>query len=240
MGENQPRPRQPRILITGATSGIGLALVGRHAPDAFVLAAGRRSAEEARRVLPDGVAYVRADQREPELAVAAILAMLDDLGWDGLDLAILNAGTGHALDPAEETPRMLRDVLDANLFGAIALAQALRPLLEPARGRLVLIGSTARQGAAGFASDAAAKAGLHGFARALAEEWRGRIAVQVIHPGPTDTGMHARAGHDPGQLVRLFASAGTMARLIDGAILRGRTVETISFGRFLGRGEGGR
>ena len=239
MGNNRHSPREKRILITGATSGIGLALVRRHAPMARVLAAGRRSADDARRVLPDGVAYVQADQSEPEMAVAAIVAMLDDLGWDELDLAILNAGIGHALDPAEETPRMLRGVLDTNLFAAIALAQALRPRLEAGNGRLALIGSTARKGAGDFASYAAAKAGLHGFARALAEEWRGRIPVQVIHPGPTDTGMHARAGHDPGLAVRLFARAGTMARLIDRAIDRGRTVETISFARFLGRGEGG-
>ena len=239
MGDIRHSPRPARILITGATSGIGLALVRRHAPGAQVLAAGRRSEAKARGVLPDGVAYVQADQREPEQAVAAVLAKLDGLGWEGLDLAILNAGTGHAVDPAEETPSMLRDVLDTNLFAAIALAQALRPALEAGRGRLVLIGSTARKGAAGFASYAAAKGGLHGFARALAEEWRGRIAVQVIHPGPTDTGMHARAGHDPGRAVRLFAGTGTMARLIDRAIARGRTVETISFLRFLWRGEGG-
>lgn len=239
MGDMRQTPRRKRILITGATSGIGLALVFRHVPDAAVLAAGRRPAEEAHRVLPEGVAYVQADQRHPERAVAAIMAALDERGWDELDLAILNAGTGHAVDPAGETPQMLRDFLDANLFAAIGLAQALRPRLEAGQGRLVLIGSIARKGAAGFASYAAAKAGLHGFARALAEEWRGRIAVQVIHPGPTDTGMHARAGHDPGRLVRLFARTATMARLIDAAIARGRTVETISFARFLGRGGGG-
>jgi len=238
MGDNRHSSREKRILITGATSGIGLALVRRHAPCARVLAAGRRSADDARRVLPDGVAYVQADQREPEQAAERILEMLDELGWDGLDLAILNAGIGHAIDPAEEPPHMLRDVLDTNLFAAIALAQALRPRMEAARGRLVLVGSTARTGAPDFASYAAAKAALHGFGRALAEEWRGRILVQVIHPGPTDTGMHARAGHDPGRVIRLFARAGTMARLIDRAIDRGRTVETISFARFLGRGEG--
>jgi NAD(P)-dependent dehydrogenase (short-subunit alcohol dehydrogenase family) len=238
MGDNRHSPRRARVLITGATSGIGLALVRRHAAGAQVLAAGRRTERQARDVLPEGVSYVPADQSEPEAAAAAILAKLDDLGWDGLDLAVLNAGIGHAVDPADELPRMLRGVLDTNLFAAVAMAQTLRPRLEAVQGRLVLIGSTAHRGAPDFASYAAAKAGLHGFARTLAEEWRGRIAVQVIHPGPTDTGMHARAGHDPGRVARLFARTGTMARLIDGAMARGRTVETISFARFLGRGEG--
>jgi NAD(P)-dependent dehydrogenase (short-subunit alcohol dehydrogenase family) len=240
MGADRTSSRPPRILITGATSGIGLALVRRLAPAARVLAAGGRGNAAAQGVLPDGVSYVQDDQREPERAVAAILGGLDDLGWDVLDLAILNAGIGHAVDPAEETPRMLREVLDTNLFAAIALAQALLSRQEDVGGRLVVIRSAAHKGAPAFASYAAAKAGLHGFARALAEEWKGHVAVQVIHPGPTDTGMHARAGHDPGRLVRLFARTATMARLIDRAVARGRTVETISFARFLGRGEGGR
>lgn len=228
-----------RILITGATSGIGLALAHRLAAHGGeVLAAGRRPAEQALAVLPAGAAYVAADQNDPENAVDAILTQLDQLGWNGLDLAVLNAGLGQAGDPVEEAPETLRAVLDANLFAAIALAQALLPRLEAAGGRLVLVGSTAHRGAAGFASYAAAKAGLHGFARALSEEWRGRVAVQVIHPGPTDTGMHARSGHDPGRARRFFARTGTMAGLVEAAIAKGRPVETISFARFLWRGGG--
>jgi NAD(P)-dependent dehydrogenase (short-subunit alcohol dehydrogenase family) len=235
MGDVEPEPHTMRILITGATSGIGLSLVRRFEGRGTLLAAGRRSAAEAVAVLPPGTAYVQADQTAPEAAAEAIGAALDGLGRDGLDLAILNAGTGHAVDPAEETPQMLREVLDANLFAAVALAHRLAPRLEARRGRLVLIGSTARTGAPGFASYAAAKAGLHGFARALAEEWRGRIAVQAIHPGPTDTDMHARAGHDPGRLVRLFARPDSMAALIDEAVDGGRSPVTLSFGRFLFR-----
>jgi NAD(P)-dependent dehydrogenase (short-subunit alcohol dehydrogenase family) len=235
MGDVDTVPRTTRILITGATSGIGLSLAQRLAGRGTLLAAGRRGRAEAAAVLPPGTPYVQADQSAPEAAMQAISDALDGLGWEGLDLAILNAGTGHAVDPAEETPQMLRGVLDANLFAAVALAHMLAPRLETRRGRLVLIGSTARKGAAGFASYAAAKAGLHGFARALAEEWRGRIAVQAIHPGPTDTGMHARAGHDPGRLVRLFARPQTMAELIDGAMAGGRPSVTLSFGRFLFR-----
>ena len=44
---------------------------------------------------------------------------------------------------------------------------------------------------------AASKAGLDGFGRALAEEWRGAVTVRVLHPGPVATGMAARAGRSP-------------------------------------------
>ena len=60
----------------------------------------------------------------------------------------------------------------------------------------------------------ASKAGLHGFGRALGEEWRGRASVVVLHPGPTRTGMQGRAGMDVSRTERFFVSAATMARLI--------------------------
>lgn len=222
-----------RILVTGGTSGIGLALAWRLAPTADLLLTGRRAVDDIRDLLPEGATYVAADQAHPEAATATIAATLDELGWDRLDLAVLNAGLGRVGDPAAEAPEMLRETLDANLLGPILLSQMLLPRLEASRGKLVLIGSTGHRGAPGFASYAASKAGLGGFARALAEEWRGRVDVRVIHPGPTATGMHQRAGHDPGRAGRFFAAPETMAELIEQAITARRPAATISFARFL-------
>ncbi|QDY99444.1 SDR family NAD(P)-dependent oxidoreductase [Nitratireductor mangrovi] len=222
-----------RILVTGGTSGIGLALARRLTPTADLLLTGRRAAADIRDLLPEGAAYAAADQAHPEAATATIAAALAELGWDGLDLAVLNAGLGRVGDPAAEAPEALRETLDANLLGPILLSRLLLPRLEASRGKLVLIGSTAHRGAPGFASYAASKAGLNGFARALAEEWRGRVEVRVIHPGPTATGMHQRAGHDPGRAGRFFASPETMAALVEEAIAARRAATTISFVRFL-------
>ena len=67
---------------------------------------------------------------------------------------------------------------------------------------------------------AASKSGLAGLARSLCAEWRGRIDVQIIHPGPTATAMHERAGYDPGWMRKFFLpdrlAAATIARLMSG------------------------
>ena len=219
----------PKILITGATSGIGAALAARYAGRAELLLAGRRARSEI--VLPDGAHYVEADQLLPEPATRQVLAAIKRLGWNTLDRAILNAGAGWSGDPALEPADTIRATLDANLFAAVALAHGLSPLLDD--GELVLIGSTARRGAPQFASYAAAKAGLDGLARALGEEWRGRVRVKVIHPGPTATDIHAKAGFDPGRARALFASPESMARLIERAITARRNRHTISFPQYL-------
>jgi NAD(P)-dependent dehydrogenase (short-subunit alcohol dehydrogenase family) len=209
---NAPRRR---ILLTGATSGIGQALLRRIGGRHDVLATGRANSAP-----PEARAYVRIDQSDPLEAAANILAACDGLGWDALDNVILNAGTGIAAGDAPDSVNAIRAALDVNLGFAIAAAHALHSRLEKSRGLLTLIGSTAHRGAEGFPAYAASKAGLAGLARALGEEWRGRVGVQIVHPGPTQTPMHARAGHDPGRLGRWFMTPGSVAAMIESAIVR--------------------
>lgn len=222
-----------RILITGATTGIGRVLAQRLAPGAELLLTGRRTKTEVHENFPAGAAYVVADQTDPQGAREAVSKIIADLNWDRLDLAILNAGAGFAVDPANESADAIGATLDINATTPIVLAHRLFPLLHKANGKLVLIGSVAHRGAPGFASYSASKAALHGFGRALAEEWRGRVAVQVIHPGPTHSGMHAKAGYDPKGAERFFLSTETMARMIDRIMAGNRPVATASYARYL-------
>ncbi len=217
------------ILITGGTDGIGLLLAQCYSRAGNnVMITGRKDRFEAEFIQPDH--YTVADQSEPDKAVEAIILQMAALGWDRLDLAVLNAGSGWSGDPFTEPVDTIAKTIAVNLAAPVALSRALYPLLDAApRGKLVLIGSVARKGARNFATYAACKAGLHGFSRSLREEWRERIDVQIIHPGPVRTGMHEKAGFDPGAMRRFFIRPETAARAISRVIERDKSPVTVSF-----------
>lgn len=219
------------ILITGGTDGIGLKLAQSYAnSDNNVVVTGRRSAEDVKSLLTAHITYIMADQAAPDEAANAITLALKKLGWSHCDLAILNAGNGKAGDPLEESSSDLINRIDVNLTAPILISHALADLLmASADGKLVLIGSTSHKGASNFASYAASKAGLNGFARSLREEWRGRVNVQIIHPGPIATNMHDKAGFDPGFIKRIFLDPDFVAKTLIRKIKKGHSPVSISF-----------
>lgn len=225
-----------RIVITGGTDGIGLELARRLAARHDLIVTGRRTPDEAAALLPASAHYVRADQRSPEQAATDLARGLLKAGWTRLDHAVLNAAVGHACAPADETPAMIDETLNVNLVAPVLQARALQPALKRAGGTLTFVGSVAHRGAPGFAAYAASKAALHGLARALRSEWQDEIAVQVIHPAPTRTAMHAKAGHDPGRAASFFLDAGDMAAMMEHAIAARRSPVTLGWLRYLSGG----
>jgi len=114
-----------------------------------------------------------------------------------LDILVSNAG----ITRDQLLMRMKRDdwdlVIATNLTAAFTLAQAaMRPMLKQRGGRIITVSSVVGQmGNAGQTNYAASKAGLIGFAKALAREVASRgITVNVIAPGIIDTDMTRAVG----------------------------------------------
>lgn len=218
-----------RVLITGGSSGIGLALARAGlAKGAKIVITGRRpealaSAVQDLRQTSASVWSVAADVATPEGRAATIHGAIDALG--GLDVLINNAG-GVRAGRLENIPESeLQAMLDVDLMAPILLTRAALPALRASGDAMIVnvASGIALVGAPFYATYAATKAGLARFGEALRRELKGEgIHLLTAYPGGTDTPMMAsnRAGPELG-FAREPASA------VADAILNG--VETDAF-----------
>jgi len=182
-------------IVTGASRGIGAAIARQLARQgAHVVAAAR--AENARAVADEIAASggraeaVALEVTDAGSAERIVTETMDRHGR--VDVLVSNAGIARD----QLLLRMKREdwdaVLATNLTAAFALTQAvLKPMLRQRAGRVICISSVVGQsGNAGQANYAASKAGLVGFAKAVALEVASRgITVNVVAPGLIDTDM---------------------------------------------------
>ena len=182
------------VLITGATDGIGLELARLYAADgARLILLGRRPLEDLDATLFTPETYCRVDLGEADVS-GRLLAFLEAQGIDALDLVVHNAALGSYGPIEEDPPEQISALLAVNLRTPIALTHALFASLLRGQGKVVFVSSVVESLAcADYAVYAATKAALNGFARSLRIEWKGRIDVQVIHPGAVRTAFHAKA-----------------------------------------------
>ena len=191
------------VLITGATSGLGLAMARALADAGATVAVTGRSGERARdaaAALPEAIG-IELDVRD-ELSVARAV----DQAWsalDGIDMLVNNAGIGmRSVNPRFLTepqpfwavePSGFRAVIDANLTCYFLTARELAPrMLDARQGRIVNITvSDSTMTRAGFVPYGPSGAGAEALSRVMAADLRGTgIAVNLLLPGgPTLTGM---------------------------------------------------
>jgi short-subunit dehydrogenase len=184
-----------RVLITGATGGIGGSIARAiHARGAELVLTGRRTDVLDELAAEVGGKTIAADLSDP----ASVTDLMAQAG--GIDVLVANAalpGDG-ALDGLEEAD--IDRVLDVNLRAPIVLSRwAAEQMLPRERGRIVLIGSLAGRAASPKLSMYnASKFGLRGFALAYREELRGTgVGVSLIAPGFVDeAGMFANSGNE--------------------------------------------
>jgi 3-oxoacyl-[acyl-carrier protein] reductase len=187
-------------LVTGASRGIGRAIAVRLAAQgATVIAAarGEHAADTAAAITASGG---RAEAVSVDVTDSAAVEKLPGRIVERhgrLDVLVSNAGIARD----QLLMRMKREDWDAviatNLTASFILAQAaMRPMLKQRAGRIIAISSVVGQmGNAGQANYAASKAGLIGFAKALAREVASRsITVNVVAPGLIDTDMTRAIG----------------------------------------------
>ena len=183
-----------RVLLTGASQGIGRALVELLARrGAQVLAAARSDAllaELADKVRAAGgiIETVHADVTNAEDRRRMVETAKRH--FRGLDVLINNAGIGATGHFVVAGPERLRAILEVNFFGVTETTRACLPLLRGGnRPAIVNIGSiAAKRGIPARSEYSASKFAVQGFSEALrAELAKDGIDVILIHPGLTQT-----------------------------------------------------
>jgi len=192
-----------RVLITGGTSGLGLAMATALAEAGASVAAGGRSGERAREIaaqLP-GAIGLELDVRDEASVRRAVDEAEARLG--GIDMLVNNAGIGmRTVNPGflsepqgfwEVSPDGFRAVIDTNLTGYFLVAREVTPrMLAAGHGRIVNISMNhSTMNRAGFVPYGPSRAGAEALSRIMAADLRGTgVTVNMLLPGgATRTGM---------------------------------------------------
>ncbi len=182
-------------VVTGGTRGIGRAICEMLRDEhGCTVVANYAGNEDAARKFSDetGIAVTRFDVGNHEDATSGCKAIEEEHG--PVDILVNNAGITRDGTLLKMSHADWDDVMRVNLGGCFNMAKACFPgMKERGWGRIVNIGSINGQaGQYGQVNYAAAKSGIHGFTKALAQEGaRYNITVNAIAPGYIDTDMVA-------------------------------------------------
>jgi acetoacetyl-CoA reductase len=182
-------------LVTGGTRGIGAAISTRLKADGFTVVANFAGNEEKAKAFSDahGIHTVKFDVGDYE-ACAAGIAQAEEMAGGKIAVLVNNAGITRDGMFHKMTPEQWNDVIRVDLT---SLFNMTRPVIDGMReagwGRVINISSiNGQKGQMGQVNYSAAKAGVIGFSKALAQETaRKGITVNTICPGYIDTDMVA-------------------------------------------------
>jgi len=181
-------------IVTGGTRGIGEAISLALKDEGVIVAANYAGNEEKAKAFTGrtGIKSYKWDVGDFDACAAGVAQVEAELG--PVDIVINNAGVTRDGTILKMTREMWEDVIRINLGGCFNMAHATFPGMRNRKwGRIVNIGSINGQaGQYGQVNYAAAKSGIHGFTKALAQEGaRAGVTVNAIAPGYIDTDMVA-------------------------------------------------
>ena len=197
-------------IVTGASSGLGVAFAQALAEAGADVALGARRVER----LADTAALVeRAGRRSlsvatdvasPEDCQALVDATMAEFGR--VDILVNNAGIGTAVPATRETPEQFSSVIDVNLNGAYWMAQACGRVMQPGSS-IVNISSILGITTGGLpqAAYSASKAGLNGLTRDLAQQWMARKGIRVNSIAPGFFASEMTEQYPPGYLDQVMS-----------------------------------
>jgi len=218
-------------IVTGASSGIGMALAERCARAGYgVLAVGRRENRLAElqarnRDVAGRVATLALDLREPHAAERIVAAAA--AAFERIDVLVNNAGAVAVGALVEQTDDQLAEQLAVHVLVPAALAREARPLLRASGGQIFFVGSgVARIPVGALGAYPCAKAAVRSMARIVRREVADDgIAVTYVDPGAVASEFMTRAGFagPPPRIAaspydvarRIFAAFGTRPRVVN-------------------------
>ncbi len=215
------------VLITGGTTGIGLATAQLlSAEGAKVIVTGRNPATlaTARKALPAGTIFIQSDSGS--LSAAQSLGSEVKKHVDHLDGVFLNAGIANFAPMEAQTPQQYDDLFNVNVRGPFFQLQSLLPLLGDPSAVVFTSSVVADLAFANMSFYAATKAAIVSFGRTLATELAPRgIRVNVVSPGPVETPILGKVGI-PDEAKKEFANKTLLKRW-------GQPEEVAKLARFL-------
>ncbi|MBA2415992.1 MAG: SDR family oxidoreductase [Geodermatophilaceae bacterium] len=201
------------VLLTGASSGIGAATALALDRAGMTVFAGFRDPSESgplQKGASERLHVLTLDITDEQSIAAAVAAVTERLGDAGLDAVINNAGEGIPGPLEIIALDQLREQLEVNVVGQVAVTQAVLPLLRRASGRVIFVGSIGGKVAVQFAGPYhASKYAME----AIADCWRQELApdgirVSLIEPGPIATPIWAKGAE---RIDALLAAASPQA-----------------------------
>jgi acetoacetyl-CoA reductase len=179
-------------VVTGGTRGIGRAISEALKKAGYKVAAGYAGNDAAAKAFTDetGIPAYKFDVGDYAACEAAVKRITDELG--PVDVLVNNAGITRDSTMHRMTPQQWAEVIQTNLGSCFNMCRCVIDSMRAREfGRIVNIGSINGQaGQYGQVNYAAAKSGIHGFTKALAQEGAAKgITVNAIAPGYIDTDM---------------------------------------------------